>query len=140
MKLDQELIKSYLETDYLILPIDLVVNIGKENKRLSYEMSNSNWENFAIVTAWNPFSDILLHEENLIRNLKLLKELIEADYFIYPAMGKSKDNCWKPEESWCIFNITKEDAIAFGKKYDQNAIVYGKIYSEPSLVYCVNPI
>ena len=118
----------------------MVVNIGRENKRLSYEMHNSNWENFAIITAWNPFSDILPHEENLIRNLKMLKELVEADYFIYPALGKSKDNYWKPEESWCVFNISKEAAIAFGKRYDQNAIVYATINNEPSLVYCVSPL
>lgn len=137
MKPDEKLIKTYEETDYIILPLDLIVHIGIENRRLLFEMEKSEWHSFSIITAWNPYSDVIPHEENLIRNLKLLKDLVEDDYFIYPALGKARDNFWKPEESWCVFNISKEKALFYGQKYEQNAVVFGTQKSLPELVFCV---
>lgn len=134
--MDSDLIKAYTETDYHILPFELIVKIGERNNRLEIEMKKQSWKNFVIMTAWNPRSVRTEHEENLTQNLKLLKDLIEEDFIVHPALGKSKEYYWTPEESWCIFNIPKKRAINLGIKYNQNAIVYGETYKAAELVYC----
>ncbi len=134
--MDSELIQAYTETDYHILPIELIVKIGKRNARLDFEMDRLSLMNFIIITAWNPRSVEAEYEDNLIQNLKLLKDLVEEDLLIYPALGKTKENIWKPEESWCIFNASKELGLDLGVRYNQNAIVYGEINKPSELLYC----
>ncbi len=134
--MDPKLIKAYTDTDYHILPLELIVKIGVINSRLDYEMEKQSWLNYAIITAWNPRSEPSAYEDNLIQNLKLLKDLVENDFVIYPALGKSKQNFWKPEESWCVFNITRNFALELGTKYNQYAIVYAEINKAPELLYC----
>ncbi len=134
--MDEKLIKAYTETDYQILPLNLIVKIGKRSPRLIAEMISHNWTSIAIITAWNPRSVEIPHEENLTQNLKLLKDLVEEDAIVFPAVGKSKENYWKPEESWCVFSIEIEKLLELGRKYNQNAFVFAGLNEVPRLVYC----
>jgi hypothetical protein len=134
--MNNDLIKAYTDTDYHILPLEEIVKIGQRNPRLDEEMISNNWSSYVIITAWNPRSIEVDYEENLIQNLKLLQDIVEMDLYVYPAVGKSKDNYWKPEESWCVFNIGLEKGQSLGQKYNQNAIVFGKLNEEATLVHC----
>lgn len=76
---------------------------------------------FAILTAWNPNNQPLSLEENTVRNTALFAELMESAYLFDDALGYLDEHS---EESYCIYEIGFEEAIALAKKYDQYAIFY----------------
>lgn len=81
---------------------------------------------FLIITGWNPMNVRLPLEENNAKNGLLFKNLIQSEYLFDPAIGFLGEHT---QESYCIYDITLEDAIAMGKQYEQYAIFYsdGKI-------------
>lgn len=134
--MNADLIKAYTETDYIVLPLDLTIKVGKVNRKMHSEMLSRSWSTYSIMTAWNPRSVEAPYEENILQNLKMLKDLVEEDAVIFPALGKHKGNIWKPEESWCVINLSKEKCLELARKYDQNAIVFGTLNDEAELLYC----
>lgn len=80
-------------------------------------------EPFMIITAWNPMNQPLTREENDARNAKLFRELIMSRYYFERAVGYLDEHF---EESYCVFDISLDDAIAMGKRYEQDAILYSE--------------
>jgi hypothetical protein len=58
-------------------------------------------------------------------------------YKIYSAQGKDSIGNWPPELSFFVANIDENDAIALGKKYQQNAFVYGILNDKAKLITLV---
>ncbi|MDD5160720.1 MAG: DUF3293 domain-containing protein [Sulfuricurvum sp.] len=76
---------------------------------------------FAILTAWNPNNQPLSLEENTTRNEQLFEKLLESGYPFDEALGYLDDHS---EESYCIYDITFEEAIELAKAEEQYAIFY----------------
>lgn len=76
---------------------------------------------FAILTAWNPNNIPLSPEDNLKRNTLLFKLLMERDYLFDAALGYLDEHS---EESYCIYEISFEEAITLGNHFEQYAIFY----------------
>ena len=76
---------------------------------------------FAIITAWNPLNKTLTLEENRLSNNELQQLLTNHGYTYYPSTGTIGDHT---EESYTIENISEEEAIQLGRKFDQYAILY----------------
>ena len=76
---------------------------------------------FAILTAWNPNNQSLSLEENNRRNTKLFALLLDNNYRLDEALGYLDEHS---EESYCIYEITFEEAIKLGKAFEQYAIFY----------------
>jgi hypothetical protein len=76
---------------------------------------------FAILTAWNPNNQPLSLEENTIRNEQLFEKLLEYGHPFDEALGYLDDHS---EESYCIYDITFEEAIELAKAEEQYAIFY----------------
>lgn len=67
--------------------------------------------------------------ENTILNNNLKIDL--KQYLIYNAIGRPRNAELEAEESYFVINITKEEAIELGVKYNQNALVYGCVNCKP---------
>jgi len=75
---------------------------------------------FAIITAHNPHNRQLPHQENVRRNESLYSEL-NSDLTL-DAIGCGVDgHC---EAGYLLFDLSREEAIALGVRYEQFAIFY----------------
>lgn len=74
-----------------------------------------------VITACNPFGELLSDEDNKQRNQLLLNELCEFDITLKPVLGHSPSKHWQ-EQSFAIFGLTREQACEIGTKYDQKGI------------------
>ena len=84
-------------------------------------LQNFGWEQYFLITAWNPFSKKLSFAENQERNLSLGRDLLQSGASVTKALGRSVDWEWV-EESFAVKNINLENVIRLAKKYEQNAI------------------
>lgn len=131
------LLEAYKATCYEIIDPKVAIFIGQENEALQTFLKENEITNWCFITAWNPFSNALPTEENSALNESLRLDL--KDYKILEAQGKDTIGNWPPEPSFFVANISEDQAIALGKKYQQNAIVYGTI-NETARIITLVPI
>lgn len=79
-----------------------------------------DYDNFAIITAWNPGSVSLPAQQNH-RNNRYLAAEIGHTCCVLLDVG-NRDFSWY-EESFAVA-ISQSRALELGRKYDQNAIYY----------------
>lgn len=131
--MNQELLEAYSKTNYQITNTELIINIGKQNKKLNTFLKLNTYDTWCFITAWNPLSsDGFTIEENNRFNNELFEDL--SEYATYKGEGKDPTGVWAPEESYFVCNISREKSIELGKKYKQNAIVFGKINDVAELI------
>lgn len=111
----------------------IVLGIGKHNKQLARLLRDRNCTNWALITAYNPYSQCLSVAENQQRHQKLLDDIQSRQLSILPAMGKDPTGEWTPEASVLILDISLTEAIEIGRLFEQNAIVYGSWKQSPQL-------
>jgi hypothetical protein len=128
-----DLIKAYLDTDFNVYEPTITIKCGKLNPALDNLLKTNNSNDWAYITAWNPYSELTDVAENEERNYSLKQDLNK--YKIFDGEGVGIDPNWQPEKSFLIFDINHDDAIAIGKKYCQNAIVIGKLNEVAELIW-----
>ena len=74
---------------------------------------------FAILTAGNPNNIDLSTDKNRERNTKLYSELNSNN--VLNAKGCYLKHC---EEGYLVYELTLDEALALGRKYEQVAIFY----------------
>ena len=74
-----------------------------------------------IITAWNPFSEVLPEAENRIRNIELcgLLEASKAPFF--PAVGRSPDGQWQ-ESSFAVVGLPWARVKELAQQFGQHAV------------------
>jgi hypothetical protein len=133
-----DLLEAYKNTKYNVSQHDLVIEIGKLNDKLNELLNKYNSTEWAFITAFNPYSNVLTENENVERHNELKK--LTDRYITFEGHGVGEDPSWEPELSLLIIGITKEVSILIGNKFEQNAIIIGKIYSVPELLILNNAI
>ena len=126
------LLKAYRETDFNVFNPAITIKIGANNDLLNNLLLKHCVEEWAYITPFNPYSNVLSEEQNEQRYKELKNKIVNYKYF--EGEGVGKDLSWKPEKSFLILGITKEQAIEIGNYYEQNAIVYGIVYQLPELL------
>ena len=129
------LLEAYKATCYEILNPKIEIFIGQENEELQTFLKENEIKSWCFITAWNPYSRALSKDENEELNSQLKNDL--KPYKIYSAQGKDSIGNWPPELSFFVANIDENDAIALGKKYQQNAFVYGILNEKVKLITLV---
>jgi len=130
--------KHYRKTSYLaILDSEIIkLRIGERNTTLDSFLANAGQTEWAFITAENPLSKKISDAENAVRKEALEADLTARGYTIYSGLGQGDRGQWPPEKSLFVLGINREDALAMGKKYEQNAIVLGTAGSAPELAWC----
>ena len=85
------------------------------------QIEDLGWNEYFVITAWNPFSKQLSLDENRRRNSELEKDLLALRAELLKAIGRSNDWKWF-EESFAVRNIALKEIIQKARKYQQNAI------------------
>ena len=82
---------------------------------------------WALITAFNPYSQCLSARENQQRHQELIKHVQGLQLDLLSAEGRDENGVWTPEQSLVIMGVERVRAIAIGRRFEQNAIVYGEI-------------
>ena len=100
------------------------------------QLDDLGWDEYFVITAWNPCSQELALAENRSRNIELDKELLVAGAELLKAIGRSNDWRWF-EESFAVRKISLIEIFQKAKKYQQNAIFH--ITNEGrKVISCIN--
>ncbi|WP_281187925.1 DUF3293 domain-containing protein [Vibrio harveyi] len=102
----------------------------------SFFRFHAEWEvtNYAVITAWNPYSNLRSKEENCISNHKLEQQLNHVKSV--PVTVGDQTFEWF-EESYAA-ELTPQAAIDLANQFQQNAIYY-VIDDELYLIACSEP-
>ena len=112
-EISAELLAKYGET---------VVEIFLDRETLSYQALHAIWKcDFYMITAANPYSQLLTDEENQARNQSLRDELSSISELILPAIGRDPASDWS-EHGWVLPSQDASPLIDLGRKFQQNAI------------------
>jgi hypothetical protein len=85
------------------------------------QIEDLGWNEYFVITAWNPFSKQLSLDENRRRNSELENDLLAVNAELLKAIGRSNDWKWF-EESLAVRNMSLSEIVQVAKKYQQNAI------------------
>lgn len=133
--IDQRLREAYLATIYEVKHLGLHLQIGVENWDLEEFLIDNNAFSWAFISAWNPFSKLLSTAENEIRHSKLVDFTKKKQWVFAEGFGVPQNKSWQAEKSLFILDISRNEAIELGKKFDQNAIVFGRLGKAPQLFF-----
>ncbi len=125
--LDQRLLAAYMSTQYWIGWPDengSFVTIGSTESAFINFLHQENIGNFVIITASNPFSQMLDEKENMKRNKALKEELLGRTTLLLPARNVSHDGSWPVEHGFCAAGILEAVATGLGMRFGQNAVVW----------------
>lgn len=130
--------KAYREAIYTVVADgkEIIFRIGEVSEAINRLLDEACAAKFALVTAFNPRSEVLPDDENETRQVRL-KELLRAEnlYFL-EGYGANERELWEREPSLFIFGISEERAVEIGREFEQNAIVYGEKNEKIKLVWC----
>ena len=112
-EISPELLKKYEET---------VVEILLDGKSISEQELYSMWnDDFYMITAANPYSELLPENENEIRNQQLLEHLLLHVTEVLPAISRDPLGTWM-EKGWVLRARDENQLIDLAKQFKQNAI------------------
>jgi len=134
MKMDA-LIQAYTSTRFTVYEPKLTIRIGQSNKDLDDLLMTYGVNEWAYITAWNPYSMPTNPERNDERHIQLLADLTNYPHFAGEGVGTDPE--WEPERSVLVLGISRQQAVSIGNKYEQNAIVVGTLNTNAELVMLV---
>lgn len=129
-----ELEQHYRETVYSVFIENkqFDIKIDKPLPIIIQELINKE-KSAAILTAWNPRSQITSESENKSRNNKLHSAL--NNYTIFKALGQGSDLSWPAEDSFFILGISRKEIEELAVEYEQYAYVWCESNKPASLIF-----
>ena len=101
---------------------DTVVEILLEGRTLNPEELYEYWESdFYMITAANPFSQLISEIENDNRNQLLFNLLSPSHPEILSGLGRSPDGSWV-EKGWVVRSNDQSEMVAIARRFEQNAL------------------
>lgn len=127
--LDQKLVKAYWEAEYLLESLSERVKNpwlfgpGRDLSALELHLLEWKVEQFAIITACNPRSELLPDQENSIRNKKLAEMLQGHCRMMRHSRAQSPEGTWQEPGFWAL-DIAPERVVKLGRHFEQNAVIF----------------
>ncbi|MBC8145809.1 MAG: DUF3293 domain-containing protein [bacterium] len=130
---------AYRRTSYMIDAPEapIIVRINQPSDDVDTLVDQFGETEWAFITAYNPYSEVLTPEENEKRHEGLLFDIQTRGLITFPSYGVDDDGTWPSEHGLFVIGITREDAIVLGRRLEQNAIVVGVVGGSPELVWCI---
>jgi hypothetical protein len=121
-----ELVKAYREAIYIVNTADdaISLKVGEVNSALASLMYANEITTAAVLTAYNPFSDVRTIEENEQSQSRLLNTLTQKCKSCINAIGTDAKGEWDPEPSIFALGISLQDAETLADEYGQNAFIW----------------
>ena len=129
------MLRAYLETDYHVhADVPFAFRIGHASSALAALHREHGVASSAFITASNPYSRLLDHEENAARRADFALELGRRGLPFIAGVGRHPSGSWPGEESFLVLGLARDEAAAWGRRLEQNAIVWTAADAVPQLV------
>lgn len=133
--LDPALVQAYRLARYRVRGAHpLTLRPGHRNATLAAAHRRHRVDCSAYVTACNPLGEIAGPAANARRHAALRRELARRGLAHVEGAGEDPAGRWRPEPSYLVFGLRREDAKALGRSLAQNAIVWSGRDAVPRLV------
>ena len=109
------------------------MKVGKSSAEL-VKWFQTNDDQAAYITAWNPFGRKISDNENYVAEQKLIAEIESRELFYLKGESIDPSGLWPNEPSLLIFGITLESAKELVKRYRQNGFIYISDDAKPQLI------
>ena len=110
-----------------------VLKVGESNSEL-VKWFQTNDDQAAYITAWNPFGKKISDDENYIAEQKLIEEIESRDLFYLKGESIDPSGLWPNEPSLLVFGIALESAKELVKRYRQDGFIYIGNDAKPQLI------
>lgn len=132
---------AYRQTLYRVFSEEktIAVRVGTQNDMLDRLVTRHYQDQWTLITAYNPRSQLQTPRTNQERNEALIKDLWPLHLPIFRAVGQDDAGQWPAEESFFVIGMGLQEAIALGQKYGQNAILMGNVGYAPQLLWLRGP-
>lgn len=115
----------------------IAVRIGEPNTAVDLLIDRFGADEWAFITAYNPYSEVLSAEENQSRHRRLLETIRDRNLVSFESHGVDDDGTWPSERGLFVAGLSRDEAVELGRELDQNAIVVGARGGAPELVWCI---
>lgn len=122
----KEMLKAYEEAIFSFSTEHSVISfkVGSISNEIIAFMNKKDLNSAALITAFNPYSQVSSKDENQSAQTRLIEELrVSKIDFIY-GEGRDALGIWDPEPSLLALNISMNDAEKLATKFMQNAFVW----------------
>lgn len=143
-KIKMEFQNAYENTIYVVLanpttpknPTDteFQIQIGEINQSLNDWMNGNGYQTAAIITACNPKGIKVEPIKNQDAMRVLMKQIEEQQLPYLMAYGSNREGTWR-EDSYCLFNVTQDQAVQLSQIHQQNAFVWLEANKEAELIW-----
>jgi hypothetical protein len=119
-------VRAYREAIYIVNEGDdaIALKVGEVSPALAALMHLHKAQTAAIITAYNPYSEIQPSAENERMQAALVAELKATAAVCFDAIGTDPEDNWEPEASTLALGISFVDAERLADQFDQNAFIW----------------
>jgi hypothetical protein len=120
------LVRAYREAIYTVNDgVDAIaLKVGEVSHPLAALMHVHKVQTAAIITAYNPYSEIQPSAENERMQAALAAELKASATDCFDAIGSDPDGEWEPEASTLALGISLGEAERLADQFGQNAFIW----------------
>ena len=120
------LVRAYREAIYIVNEGDdaIALKVGEVSHALAALMRVHKVQTAAILTAYNPYSEIQPLAENERMQAALVAALQPKSTACFDAIGSDPEGKWEPEASTLALGISLVDAERLADQFGQNAFIW----------------
>jgi len=124
--LSENLVTSYLGTNYQIGTghDSISLQINQYSESLARLLTASKYPCAAIISAYNPFSQLLSDKENQALHEPLMHCLSNCSYAMIESLNTDSAEVWPAEKSFFVLGLDLNTSKSLGQRFNQNAIVW----------------
>ncbi len=113
----------------------LTFHVDQANSGLDTLLAARGAQSGVFITAYNPRSHVRPEEDNAKAHGALIDAVREMDKAYLPARGRDAEDNGPTEAGLFVFDLSREDAVALARRFDQYATVLVEKGRPPSLVF-----
>lgn len=134
--ISKNLIANYLGTHYQIGhgPDSISLRINQYSEPLVKFLIASKQPCAAIISAYNPFSQLISNEKNLASHELLSNFLKNHSYSMIESLNTDPSEIWPAEKSFFVLSLDLNASKSLGRQFNQNAIVWISNDAIPRLI------
>jgi len=135
-ELDAELVAQYRQAIYQVgMGSDAFdVKVNQYSERMFQLMGEKHVSYAAIITAYNPLSQVCDVQRNQAAYHRLRNTLMHTAFPLIESVNIDPFGIWPDERSICVLGIDLETICTMGRKFEQNAIIWIERNGVPQLV------
>lgn len=120
------LVKAYRNAHYYVHHGQevLLLKVGFINHALGNLLQAQGQATAALITAYNPYSQIQTPEQNMLAHQQLLEVLAKANVKVIEGFGSDPNEDWDPEYSVLALGLTLCQAEQLADAFGQNAFLW----------------